>query len=96
MSASMSFRAFPFFPQFSSTVISERKRFNTCAGFLSIAALVWFAGAAFWAASGATLSFEAYIAGLFALVVILLGFLGLLIKRWFLMVARQTQKSSGA
>lgn len=96
MSASMSFRVFPFLPLASSTVIPERKQFNTYTVFLSVAALLWFAGAALLATSGTTLSFEAYIAGLFALVAILLGFMGLLLKRWFSMIAGRASKSSGA
>ena len=92
----MSFRAFPFFPLVSSMAVSERKQFNTYTVFLSVAALLWFASAALWATSGATLSFEAYVAGLFALVAILLGFLGLLLKRWFSMIAGQASKPSGA
>ena len=96
MSASMSFRAFPYLPQFSSMAVSERKQFSAYTVVLGVAALLWFAGAAFWATSGATLSFEAYIAGLFVLVVILLGFMGLLLKRWFSMLAGQASKSSRA
>ena len=86
MSASAPFWAFLLLPLFSGMMISERKWLNAYAAFLGGAALLWLACCAFWMTSGATLSFETFITGAFAIIFILLGFIGILVKRWSLQV----------